>query len=173
MKEQLITLYGYVLQYGMDILSAILIFFIGKSFCRVIASLTEKLMIKSKMAATLTTFTKNIIYFALLTVVVIAVLNKLGIQTTSVVAVIGAAGLAVGLALQGSLSNFAAGVLIIIFRPYSIGDTIETCGATGVVGEIQIFNTVLDVADKKIIIPNSKITADKIIVTPFKSKNLD
>ena len=165
MKEQLITLYGYVLKYGMDIVSAILIFFIGKWISNLVATLTEKIMIKSKIDATLTSFTKNIIYFALLTVLIIAVLNKLGIQTTSIVAVIGACGLAVGLALQGSLSNFASGVLIILFRPFSIGDTIETAGSTGMVKEIQIFNTILESADKKIIIPNSKITADKIIVS--------
>ena len=165
MKEQLITLYGYVLKYGMDIVSAILIFFIGKWISNLVANLTEKIMIKSKIDATLTSFTKNIIYFALLTVLIIAVLNKLGIQTTSIVAVIGACGLAVGLALQGSLSNFASGVLIILFRPFSIGDTIETAGSTGMVKEIQIFNTILESADKKIIIPNSKITADKIIVS--------
>ena len=168
MKEQLFTMYGYVLQYGMDLLSAIIIFFIGKWLSNLLAKVSEKLMIKSNVDATLTTFTKNIIYFALLTVVVIAVLNKLGIQTTSVVAVIGACGLAVGLALQGSLSNFASGVLIIIFRPFSIGDTIETAGSTGVVKEIQIFNTILEAADKKIIIPNSKITADKIVVASVK-----
>ena len=165
MKEQLITLYGYVLNYGLDILSAILIFLIGKWLCKIVANLSEKVMLKSKVDVTLTAFLKNIIYYALLAVMVIAVLNKLGIQTTSIVAIMGACGLAVGLALQGSLSNLAAGVIIILFRPFSIGDTIETAGVTGKVKEIQIFNTLLQDADKLYIIPNSKISADKITVS--------
>ncbi len=165
MKEQLITLYGYVLNYGLDIISALLIFLIGKWLCKIAANIVEKLMLKSKVDATLTTFLKNILYYALLAIMVIAVLNKLGIQTTSIVAIMGACGLAVGLALQGSLSNFAAGVIIILFRPFSIGDTIETAGVTGTVKEIQIFNTLLETADKLYIIPNAKITADKITVS--------
>lgn len=165
MKEQLITLYGYVLNYGLDILSAILIFLIGKWLCKIMANLSEKVMLKSKVDVTLTTFLKNIIYYALLAVMVIAVLNKLGIQTTSIIAIMGACGLAVGLALQGSLSNLAAGVIIILFRPFSIGDTIETAGVTGKVKKIQIFNTLLQDADKLYIIPNSKISADKITVS--------
>lgn len=165
MNEQLTKIYGYILHYGMDIFSAALIFFIGKWLAGLVTVISEKLMQKAKVDVTLVVFSKNIIYFALLTMVVIAALNKLGVQTTSLVAVIGAAGLAIGLALQGSLSNFAAGVLIIIFRPFGVGDTIETAGSTGVVEEIQIFTTILKSSDKKrIIIPNSKITADKIIV---------
>ena len=165
MKEQLITLYGYVLNYGLDILSAILIFLIGKWLCKIVANISEKIMLKSKVDVTLATFLKNILYYALLTILVIAVLNKLGIQTTSIVAIMGACGLAVGLALQGSLSNLAAGVIIILFRPFSIGDTIETAGVTGNVKEIQIFNTLLEAGDKLYIIPNSKISADKITVS--------
>jgi small conductance mechanosensitive channel len=114
---------------------------------------------------TLIPFVKNIAYFALLVFVVIIALGKLGIQTTSFVAVIGAAGLAVGLALQGSLANFAAGFMLIIFKPFSVGDMIEAGGAAGTVQEVQIFNTIILSPDnKKIIVPNAKITADKITV---------
>lgn len=171
MKEQYVKIYAYILQNGMDILAAVLIFVIGRWVIRVITNVIEKIMHKSKIDLMLISFTKNIVYFSLLIVVIMAALNKLGVQTTSVIAVLGAAGLAVGLALQGSLSNFAAGVMIIIFRPFEINDTIETSGAIGKVSEIQIFTTVLTSSDdKKIIIPNAKITADKIIVTPYKSE---
>jgi small conductance mechanosensitive channel len=95
--------------------------------------------------------------------VVIAALNKLGVQTTSFIAIIGAAGLAVGLALQGSLANFAAGVLLIIFKPFKVGDFIAAAGTLGTVKEIQIFNTVLDHFDnRRIVVPNAKLTGDNI-----------
>ena len=94
---------------------------------------------------------------------VIAALNRLGIQTTSLIAIIGAAGLAVGLALQGSLANFAAGIMLILFKPFKVGDVIEAGGALGVVTEIQIFNTILNTPDnKRVIIPNNKVTGDNI-----------
>ncbi|MBT8338761.1 MAG: mechanosensitive ion channel, partial [Desulfatitalea sp.] len=103
-------------------------------------------------------------YIGLLAFVVLAALSQLGIQTTSFIAVLGAAGLAVGLALQGSLSNFAAGFLMILFRPFSVGDYIEGGGVTGTVEEIQIFTTTLVTPDNKtVIIPNAKIMGDNII----------
>ena len=88
----------------------------------------------------------------------------MGIETNSFVALVGAAGLAIGFALQGSLANFAAGVMIILFQPFEVGDTIEVGGSKGVVEEIQMFNTLLIVEDRRIIIPNAKITSDKVIV---------
>jgi small conductance mechanosensitive channel len=122
---------------------------------------------RSKVEQTLASFAKNMIYYAILIFVIIAALGKLGVQTSSFVALIGAAGLAVGLSLQGTLANFAAGVMLIMFEPFKAGDTIEAAGATGKVQEIQIFNTILAAADnKKVIMPNSKITGDKIIVHP-------
>jgi len=97
--------------------------------------------------------------------VVLSFLEKLGVKTTSFIAIVGAAGLAIALALQGALANFAAGLMIIIFRPFELGDTIETGGAVGVVDEIQIFNTILTTADnKRKIVPNSKITSEIITV---------
>jgi len=164
MQETMGKVYGYIIQYGLSFLAAILIFVIGKWVAKIVSGLIEKAMEKSKVEATLASFAKNMIYYAILIFVVLAALGKLGIQTNSFVALIGAAGLAVGFALQGSLSNFAAGVMIIMLEPFKAGDVIEAGGATGTVKEIQIFSTILTAEDKKIIVPNSKITGDKIVV---------
>lgn len=167
MQEAIDKAYVYLIQYGMNIVAALLIFIIGKWVARVISNLTEKALIKTKMEKTLASFSRNIVYFGILTFVVIAALNKLGIETNSFLAIIGAAGLAVGLALQGSLSNFAAGVMMVLFQPFRVDDYIEAGGAEGIVHEIQIFSTVLINKDKKrIIIPNAKITGDKITIHP-------
>lgn len=169
MQETIDKIYGYIIQYGMSFLAAILIFIIGKWVAQLVSRLVEKAMVASKVEKTLATFAKNIIYFGILAFVVIAALNKLGVETNSFIAVIGAAGLAVGLALQGSLSNFAAGVMMVIFQPFRLDDYIEAGGAEGTVTEIQIFNTILMNKDnKRIIVPNAKITGDKITVHPKK-----
>ncbi|MDD5438676.1 MAG: mechanosensitive ion channel [Candidatus Omnitrophica bacterium] len=165
MEATLQKIYVYVLPYAINIFAAILIFFIGKWVARIAARFVETALNKSKLDKTLAAFTKNIVYYLIIIFVVIAALGKLGVQTSSFVALVGAAGLAVGFALQGSLANFAAGVMIIIFEPFKAGDLIEAGGATGVVEEIQIFNTIFSAADKKtVIMPNSKITNDKIII---------
>jgi small conductance mechanosensitive channel len=164
MQEMLAKIQPYVVQYGISFLSAILIFVIGKWAGRLISGLIEKALSRSRVEKTLVAFTKNMAYYIILIFVIIAALGKLGVQTSSFVALIGAAGLAVGLALQGSLANFAAGVMIILFEPFKAGNTIEAGGATGVVDEIQIFSTILHADNKKIILPNSKITSDKIVV---------
>jgi small conductance mechanosensitive channel len=156
----------YVFDYGLRVIYACLIFFIGKIVARFATNFVESAMVKSKVDKSLASFSKSLYYFGLMTFVVIAALNKLGIETTSFIAIIGAAGLAVGLALQGSLANFAAGVLLIIFKPFKVGDFIEAAGKLGTVVEIQIFNTVLDHPDnRRMIVPNSKVTGD--IVTNF------
>ena len=121
---------GFVIQYGINLLAAIVIFVVGKWVAGLLARLFEKAMMKAKVNTTLASFTKNIIFYGMLIFVAIAALNKVGIETNSFVAIIGAAGLAVGLALQGSLANFAAGVMIILFQPFGVGDTIEAGGAT-------------------------------------------
>ena len=119
---------------------------------------------KEKGGPHLIGFTCNMAYIALLAFVIIAALGQLGIQTTSFIAILGAAGLAIGLALQGSLSNFAAGFLMVIFRPFNVGDYIEGAGVAGTVEEIQIFTTTLMTPDNKtIIIPNAKLTGDNIV----------
>jgi len=151
-------------EFGIKLISAIAIFIIGRWVAKSLKNLIEKAMGKSKVDQTLISFTVNLSYIAMITIIVIAALGQLGIQTTSFIAILGAAGLAVGLALQGSLSNFAAGVLMIIFRPFKIGDYIEGAGVEGTVKEIQIFTTILTTLDNKtIIVPNSKITGDNIV----------
>jgi small conductance mechanosensitive channel len=164
MQEMWDKISGYIVLYGMSFLTAILIFIIGKWAAGLLAKLSEKLMEKAKVNKTLSSFSKNIVYYGILVFVAIAALNKLGIETNSFIALIGAAGLAVGLALQGSLSNFAAGVMMILFQPFEVGDTIEAGGASGKVEEIQIFSTILSAEGKRIIVPNAKITGDKITV---------
>lgn len=148
----------------MQIVYAVAIYIVGKWLAKMVTSFIKKLMVKADVDETLVKFVGNLTYIGLLAFVIIAALGKLGIQTASFVAVIGAAGLAVGLALQGSLSNFAAGVMIILFRPFKAGDFVEAGGTTGSVREIQIFNTILMTPDnKKIILPNATITSGKIV----------
>jgi len=153
------------MQYGISFVYAALIFVIGKWAAKVVSKISGSAMHKAKLNETLTSFLKNIVYYVLLIFVCIAALNKIGVETTSFVALIGAAGLAVGLALQGSLANFAAGVMLILFQPFKVGDEVEAGGASGIVQEIQIFSTIMKTNDNKtIIIPNAKITSDKIII---------
>lgn len=157
--------------YGTRIIGAILIFVIGKFFVGLTKKVIVKLMRKSKQDETLIAFVASISGVALLAFVVVAALGHLGIQTASFVAIIGAAGLAVGLALQGSLSNFASGVLLIIFKPFKLDDYIEGGGIAGVVEEIGIFTTMLRSPDNKtIIVPNAKMTGDNIVNYSTKSE---
>ena len=163
MQEMWDKIYTYLITYGFNLLAAILIFLIGKWLARVVSNIIEKLMVRAKMEKTIASFVKHISYIGLLIFVIIAALSKVGIETTSLIAMIGAAGLAVGLALQGSLANFAAGILLIIFKPFKVGDFVEAGGTVGTVKEIQIFCTVLDHFDnRRIVVPNAKITGDNI-----------
>jgi small conductance mechanosensitive channel len=156
--------YELLTVYGLKVVAAIIIFIVGRWVAKGVAKLIRRVMTKSKTDETLVKFVGSLAYIALLAFVIIAALNQLGIQTTSFIAVLGAAGLAIGLALQGSLGNFAAGVLMIIFKPFKVGDFIEGAGVAGTVEEIQIFTTQLKTPDNKtIIIPNSNITGDNIV----------
>jgi small conductance mechanosensitive channel len=149
--------------YGMKVVAAIIIFIVGRWVARGVSNLIRRVMKKSKTDETLVSFVGNLSYVALLAFVIIAALNQLGIQTASFIAVLAAAGLAIGLALQGSLGNFAAGVLMIIFKPFKVGHYIEGAGVAGTVEEVQIFSTQLKTPDNKtIIVPNSKIMGDNI-----------
>ncbi|MFX4176941.1 mechanosensitive ion channel family protein [Aliarcobacter butzleri] len=143
---------------------ALLIFFIGKWIVNKIVAILGKVLRRiNGIDETLVKFLENIVYYALLTVVIIAALNKLGIATTSFLAILGAAGLAIGLALKDSLGNFASGVMIVIFKPFKVGDSVVAGGVTGTVTEVTIFNTVFLTADnQKIIVPNSSITGGSI-----------
>lgn len=146
-----------------NLIIAAAIFFIGKKLAKMVSELIAKTMARKDADPALVGFVASLVRWALLAFVVIAALGQLGIQTASLVAILGAAGLAVGLALQGSLSNFAAGVLILIFRPYKIGDFVELAGTAGTVAAIQIFTTELVTPDnKQIIVPNSQATGGVI-----------
>lgn len=158
------TIYSLLTVYGLKVVAAIAIFIIGRWVAKAVRNLISRLMTKSEVDETLNKFVTGLSYVALLAFVIVAALNQLGIQTTSFIAILGAAGLAVGLALQGSLSNFAAGVLMIIFRPITVGDYIEGAGVAGTVEEIQIFTTTLATPDNKtIFIPNAKLMGDNIV----------
>jgi small conductance mechanosensitive channel len=149
--------------YGLKIIAAILIFVVGRWIAKALRNVIKRMMTKGNVDEILISFVGNLTYIALIAFVIIAALNQLGIQTTSFIAIIGAAGLAIGLALQGSLANFAAGVLMIIFRPFQVGDYIEGAGVAGAVEKVQIFTTQLKTPDNKtIIIPNAKIMGDNI-----------
>jgi len=149
--------------YGLNIVYALLILLIGRSVAHTLARITGKAMAKAKVGLTLTKFLTGIIYYLLLVAVIIAALNRLGIETTSIVAVLATAGLAVGLALKDSLSNFAAGVMIIIFKPFVIGDFVETAGTAGSIEEIGIFTVKMKTPDNKsIVVPNSSVIGGNI-----------
>ncbi len=165
----------FLTTYGIQILIALIIFIVGRWVAKVVTGGIRKMMEKRNVDPALVSFGSNLIYTILLVFVVIAAIDKIGVQTTSLVAVIGAAGLAIGLALQGSLANFASGVLIIIFRPFKIGDFIDAGGATGVVEEIGILVTILKTPDnKKIIAPNSAIMSGVITnVTANDTRRVD
>lgn len=161
--EQVEALVEGTSRFGLQIIAAIVVFIVGRWLARRISNLIERGLTRADTDPTLVGFFRNIVYFGLLTLVIIAAVGQLGVQTTSFIAILGAAGLAVGLALQGSLANFAAGVLMIIFRPFKAGDFIEAAGTAGSVEEIQLFTTTLKTPDNKtIIIPNAQVTGSTI-----------
>jgi small conductance mechanosensitive channel len=164
MEDILKTVSEYLATYGLKILGALLIFLIGRWVAGVVAGLVEKALLKSKVDATIAKFTKHLTNVGILVFVVIAALASLGVETTQFAVALGAAGLAIGLALQGSLANFASGFLMIIFRPFKVGDFIEAAGVKGVVEEIQIFNTIINTLDNiRVIVPNGQITGGNIL----------
>jgi len=169
MTEKEITSYfeyikNYVLEYSPKLITALLIFFVGFWLASIITKLVKKIMRKREVEPTLVLFVGNLIFWALRIFVLVAVISKLGIETTSFVAILGAAGLAVGLALQGSLSNFAGGVLIILLKPFRVGDVIEAQGLVGTVKEIKMFSTYITLPENKLaIVPNAALSNDKIV----------
>ncbi|KZX64453.1 mechanosensitive ion channel protein [Vibrio sp. HI00D65] len=151
------------IQYGVNIISALIILFIGNIIVKAVANSVAKVLQKKKMDRAVVEFIHGLVRYLLFVIVLIAALGRLGVQTASVVAVIGAAGLAVGLALQGALSNFAAGVLIVAFRPFKSGDYVEIGGVAGSVDSIQIFQTVLTTPDNKmVVVPNGNVIGGSI-----------
>lgn len=164
MEAILSKIYEYLATYWLQVLAAVVIFVVGRWLAKVISKLVAKAMTKAKVDPTLTSFVKNLCHIVLLAFVIIAALKKLGVPMTEFTVVVGAAGLAVGFALQGSLSNFAAGVMLIIFKPFKVGDFVELAGKMGTVKEIQIFNTILNSPDNvRIIIPNGQVTGSNIM----------
>ncbi len=162
-QELLNKLVEQVVLWAPNILWAIGIFIIGRIVVRLVRRIMRGAMRRAKTEETLVLFISNIAYAALMTFVIIAALGKLGVKTDSLVAILAAAGLAVGFALQGSLGNFAAGVMLIMFRPFKIGDLVEAGGVTGVVENIEVFSTIMRTLDnKKVIVPNGSITGDVI-----------
>ena len=148
---------------GIQAAIAVAIFVVGRWLASFATKMLKRTMGSAGVDVTLSNFLGNLVYYVLLAAVLIATINQLGVETTSLLAVLGAAGLAIGLALQGSLSNFASGVMIVGFRPYKVGDFIEAGGVSGVVEGVQIFTTIMRTGDnKKIIVPNSQIMAGEI-----------
>lgn len=155
-----------LMDFAPKLVSAVVVLFFGLWLIKRISRLAEKAMTKRQLEVSLRTFLKSLISIGLKIILIVTVAGMLGIGTASFVTILGAAGLAVGLALQGSLSNFAGGVLILIFKPFKVGDSIEAAGQTGEVIEIQIFNTILLTADHKtVILPNGPLSNGTIVNT--------
>ncbi|HPJ10720.1 MAG TPA: mechanosensitive ion channel [Flavobacterium sp.] len=153
-----------LIDYSPKLVAAILLLLVGIWVIRIVNSVSRKIMVRREVEPTLIEFLSDIIYWGLRIVLFIAVISKLGIESSSFVAILGAAGLAVGLSLQGSLSNFAGGMLIILFKPFKLGDTIEAQGVGGTVIDIQIFVTQLLTANNQVIfVPNGALSNGTII----------
>ena len=150
--------------FGISLFIALSILIIGRQVVKILIKVISTALERSNTEDTVRIFVTNLLNTLLMIVVFIAAINQLGIQTTSIIAVLGAAGLAIGLALQGSLSNFAAGILIVIYRPYKVGDYIQADNHLGTVDDIQIFSTVLKTPDNKmVIVPNGSIMNGSIV----------
>lgn len=155
---------AWIQAHYINVILAILIFFIGKLIARLVARGSKKVMLKANLDTILVDFLAGIIRVTIIIFAIVAALSQLGIQTASLIAIIGAAGLAVGLALKDSLQNFASGVMLIMFRPFKAGDFVEMAGVSGVVEKISIFSTLMRSGDnKEIIVPNGKIYGGNIV----------
>jgi small conductance mechanosensitive channel len=156
--------------FGIKLVAAIVIFYVGRIVAKMVTNGVRKLMVAQEVDKILESFVGNLVYSLLMIFVIIAAINQLGVQTTSLIAIMGAAGLAIGLALQGSLANFASGVLIVMFRPYKVGDFVEAAGISGSVLQVQILTTVLKTGDnKQIIVPNGQIMGS--IITNYSAND--
>lgn len=162
--------------YAFSLVMALLIFVIGKWAVNKIVAVLGKVLRKVKgMDETLIKFLENIVYYALMIIVLLTALGKLGVETTSFLAILGAAGLAIGLALKDSLGNFASGVMIILFKPFKVGDTVTAGGVTGTVKEVGIFSSIFVTVDnQKIIVPNGSITTGSITnINAYETRRID
>ncbi len=164
MENLLNKILGYAQEYGIKIAVGVLSLIIGLWIIGMITKRLKKVIAKSKIDETLQPFLLSATNIILKILLILSILNTFGIQTTSFIAILGAAGLAVGMALSGTLQNFAGGVMLLIFKPYKVGDVIEAQGFIGSVHAIQIFNTILKSADNKtIIIPNSAVSSSSLV----------
>ncbi len=153
-----------IITYGPKLIGAIVVWFIGIWVIKIITNAFNRMMDKSNTDASLKPFLKSLISILLKVLLAISVLGMLGVQMTSFIAILGAAGLAVGMALSGTLQNFAGGVMILIFKPFKVGDFIEAQGHTGTVKEIQIFNTILNTLDNRtVILPNGGLSTGAMV----------
>ncbi len=159
------TLYTkYVEPWSIKILISLTIFIIGQLIAKIISRVLGKVLSHTKLDTILVDFIQSLVQALLLVFVIVAALDQLGVNTNSVIAVLGAAGLAIGLALQGSLQNFAAGFMLLIFRPFKAGDFVEAAGAAGIIEKVGIFSTTMHTGDnKQVIIPNGTIYSSNII----------
>ncbi len=175
MKELIPKLIEWGSAFGIKLIAAVAILLIGRIVVKSIKKLIVKLMNKRNVDPTITSFAASLTYSALYIFVILAALSQVGIQTTSFMAIIGAAGLAIGLALQGSLSNFASGFLIIMFRPFKLGDYVKAGGVSGSISKISVFTTEINTLDnKRIIVPNSQIMNGTITnYTAEKTRRVD
>jgi small conductance mechanosensitive channel len=163
MQEAMETAFELLSAWGMSVIGAIALLIIGRMVAGWVRRNITKALTRANTDASLIPFFASMVYYVVLGVVLIAVLSLFGIETTSLIAVFGAAGLAVGLALQGTLSNFAAGVMLLIFRPIRVGDFVEVAGQAGTVAEISIFNTIMNTGDNvRITIPNAQVYGDTV-----------
>jgi small conductance mechanosensitive channel len=164
MEDTLQKIYDLITIYGIKVMAAIAIFVVGRWIAKGFKGISKRMMDNKGVDATISGFVGNLTYIALLAFFIIAALGQLGIQTASFIAVLGAAGLAIGLALQGSLANFASGFLMIVFKPFKVGDYVEVAGVGGTVEAVHIFTTTLKTPDNKtVIVPNSSVTGGNIV----------
>ncbi|MGD8569084.1 MAG: mechanosensitive ion channel [Gammaproteobacteria bacterium] len=165
----------YIVPWAINVVAALIVFVVGRWLAKAVVKLISKMMRRGKVDETLISFLSHVIYIALLIVVVIAALDKLGLNTNSLLAVFATAGLAVGLALKDSLSNFAAGVMLIVFKPFKVGDFVEAGGSAGTVEAIRIFNTLFRTPDnREITVPNGQIYSGTIVnITARETRRVD
>ncbi|MEL6776420.1 MAG: mechanosensitive ion channel domain-containing protein [Cyanobacteria bacterium J06597_16] len=164
MTELMIQIQPFVLGFLLNAVLALVIFGVGRWLARFAKRLVKKGMTKAQVEPTLTVFASNILFYVIMAFVVLAALGAVGIETTSLIAALGAAGLAIGLALQGSLTNFAAGIIIIIFQPFRVGDWVEVDGHSGYIMEIELLTTSLRTLDNRtVILPNGALTENSLV----------
>lgn len=163
LEQILDKLLNWAIEMGKDILAAVLIYIIGRFVIKQINKLLAKILERRKLEISVQTFLRSLVSLILNLVLAFAIISKLGVETTSLAALLASAGVAVGMALSGNLSNFAGGLIILVFKPYKVGDYIETNDASGTVKEIQIFHTILTTLDNKIIyVPNGTLSSDAV-----------